>query len=217
LTPVKPMPDLTPYVLDLAGCRQQVQELKALLDSSSDIGEADLRGFFEPRMHLRAMIGPYNELLAWPDRIAWEYPIFGDFRCDFAIGDMARRAYTFVEYEDARPNSLFVKQGEKLTRAWSSRFEGGWSQLIDWFYKLSVMTDTPDMEARFGSRSIRYTGLLIIGRDQHMQPGERMRLEWRQEYVVVNSKHTACVTYDQLVDDLLFRLDRYAMTGQGGS
>jgi len=207
------MPDFQPHVLDLVAGRQQAQELKALLDSSTDLGEAVFHDFFEPRTHLRALIGLYNTSLASPDRLAWQYPIFGDFRCDFAIGDWARKAYTFVEYEDARPNSLFVKQREKATRAWSSRFEGGFSQIIDWFYKLQVMTDTPDMEARFGKRSIRYTGVLITGRDQHFQAGERLRLEWRRDHVVVNSKHVVCVTYDELLEDLLFRLDQYTVAG----
>jgi hypothetical protein len=210
------MPDFQPYSLDLAACRVQVEELKALLDGSPDIGEAAFRAFFEPRSHLRALIGTYNPSFASADLLAWECPIFGDFRCDFAVGDSVRRAFTFVEYEDARPNSLFVKQGEKATRAWSPRFDGGYGQIIDWFYKLHVMTDTPDMEARLGKRSIRYTGVLIIGRDQHLLPGERLRLDWRQDHVVVNSKHIVCVTYDQLLADLLFRLEQYTLAAKVG-
>jgi hypothetical protein len=149
------MPDFQPHTQDWVASRQQVQELQALLDSSADLGEAAFHAFFEPRPHLRALVGKYNPALNSPDRLAWQYPLFGDFRCDLAIGDGARKAYTFVEFEDARPNSLFVKQGDRPARAWSSRFEGGFSQIIDWFYKLQVMTDTPDMEARFGKRSIR--------------------------------------------------------------
>lgn len=210
------MPDFQPYTFDRGLCHQQVQELKALLNGSADLSEAVFHDFFESRSHLRALVGPYNPSLLAPDRLAWQYPIFGDFRCDFVIGDWARKAYTFVEFEDARPNSLFVKQGEKATRAWSSRFESGFSQIIDWFYKLQVMTDTPDMEARLGKRAIRYTGVLIIGRDRHLQAGERLRLDWRQDHVVVNSRHIICVTYDQLVDDLLFRLDTYTASGQAG-
>ena len=72
-------------------------ELQALLDSSADLGEAVFHAFFESRMHLRALIGPYNSALKSCDRLAWQYPIFGDFRCDFAIGDWTRKAYTFVE------------------------------------------------------------------------------------------------------------------------
>jgi len=210
------MPDFHAHTFDQTACRQQLLELKALLDSSADLGEAVFHDFFEVRTHLRALVGPYNPSLASPDRLAWQYPIFGDFRCDFAIGDWARKAYTFVEFEDARPNSLFVKQGEKATRAWSSRFDGGYGQIIGWFYKLHAMTDTPDMEARLGKRAIRYTGVLIVGRDQHFQPGERLRLEWRREHVVVNSKHIVCVTYDELLEDLWFRLDQYSVAGAVG-
>src|SRR6516162_5857670 len=117
------MPDFQPHTLDLVAGRDQVQELKTLLDGSSDITEAAFHAFLEPRLHLRALVGLYNPSLAAPDRLAWQYPIFGDFRCDFAVCDWARKAYTFVEYEDARPNSLFVKQGDKVTRAWSPRFD----------------------------------------------------------------------------------------------
>jgi hypothetical protein len=201
------MPDFQPFTFNLIQCQQQIQELKALLASSADLGEAVFHDFFESRLDLRALVGPYNPALLSPDRLAWQYRIFGDFRCDFVIGDWTRKAYTFVEFEDARPNSLFVRQGEKATRAWSPRFDGGFSQIIDWFYKLQVMTDTPDMEARLGKRAIRYSGVLIIGRDQHFQAGEQLRLGWRQDHVVVNSKHIVCVTYDQLLEDLMFRLD----------
>jgi hypothetical protein len=204
------MPDFQPHTLDRAACRVQVQELQALLEGSAELPEAVFHEFFEPRADLRALVGLANNSLISPDRLAWQYPLFGDFRCDFAVGDWTRKAYTFVEFEDARPNSLFVKQGDKATRAWSSRFESGYSQIIDWFYKLQAMTDTPDMEARLGKRSIRYTGVLIIGREEHLQPGERLRLEWRREHVVVNSRKIVCVTYDELLEDLLFHLARYS-------
>jgi hypothetical protein len=208
------VPDFQPHTFDQAVCRQQVQELKTLLDSSADIGEAAFHDFFESRTHLRALIGRWNPALLSLDRLAWQYPIFGDFRCDFAIGDWNRKAYTFVEFEDARPNSLFVKQGEKATRAWSPRFDSGYSQIIDWFYKLQVMTDTPDMEAKFGKRAIRYVGVLIAGRDQHFQAGERLRHEWRHAHVIVNSKQIFCLTYDQLLEDLQYRVVEFGKSGK---
>src|SRR5947209_7689435 len=95
------MPDFRPYTFVLNGCRSEVEELKELLDSSSDLGEKALRKFFEPRLHLRALIGNYDPAL-FPDLLAWEYPIFGDFRCDFAVGDSRRKVFTFVECESAR-------------------------------------------------------------------------------------------------------------------
>jgi hypothetical protein len=210
------MPDFEPHVLDPGVRRQQVLELKALLDTSADLSEAAFHDFFEPRLHLRALIGLYNAEMLSPDRLAWQYPLVGDFRCDFAIGDWARKAYTFVKCEDAGPNSLFVREGKQATRAWSPRFEGGYGQIIDWFYKLQGMTNTPEMEARFGKRSIRSAGVLLIGRDRYLRADERHRLEWRRDHVVVNSKYIHCVTYDQLVKDLLFRLGPSTSAGDAG-
>jgi hypothetical protein len=42
------MPDFQPHLMDQFACRQQAQELKALLDSSADLGEAVFHDFFEP-------------------------------------------------------------------------------------------------------------------------------------------------------------------------
>jgi hypothetical protein len=43
-----------------------------------------------------------------------------------------------------------------------------------------------------------------------------MRFDWRRERVVIDSKHIMCVTYDQLVEDLLFRLDQYVVVKAAG-
>jgi hypothetical protein len=210
------MPGFQPHTLDLAACRVQIDDLKKLLDGSADISEGDFGAFFVDRKHLLALAGFYNHWMAWPDQFAWEHVLFGDFRCDFVIGDSVRHAYTFVEYEDARPNSLFVQHGAKATRDWSPRFDGGYSQIIDWFYKLRNMTDSPEMEDRFGKRAIQYVGVLIIGRDQHMSVGEKSRLEWRREHVRVNSKTVLCVTFDQFCQDLQFWLDKHTQAGNAG-
>ncbi len=118
-----------------------------------------------------------------------------------------RKSFTFVEFEDAGPKSLFVKQGKKATRAWSSRLDQGYSQIIDWFYKLDDRRNSDDYETRFGKRSIDYSGLLIVGRDRYMNEGERLRLEWRREHVIVHSRKIHCVTFDELAVDLLARLE----------
>ena len=155
--------------------------------SGADLTETNFRQFFQAHRHISALIGLYNPVIARFDRVAWEYPLFGEFRCDLAIGDSVTKAYTFVEFEDAGPRSLFVKRGDRTSRAWSPRFDHGYSQVVDWFYKLQVMTDSADMEARFGKRSIEYTGVLVVGRDHHLQTGEQLRLKWRREHVIVNS------------------------------
>ena len=128
----------------------EVAELRALLQTNAELKEAVFRDFFRSRPHASALIGPYTPLANRSDLIAYEYPLFGDFRCDLAIADSVTRACTFVEFEDAGPRSLFVRHGDKATREWSPRFDHGFSQVVDWFYKLQDLTQTATMEARLG-------------------------------------------------------------------
>lgn len=202
--------------MDPTACRVQLGELRTLLQGNSDLKETVLRQFFQARRHISALIGLYNPSIGRFDRVAWEYPLFGEFRCDLAIGDSVTRAYAFIEFEDAGPRSLFVKHGYRAAREWSPRFDHGYSQVVDWFYKLQVMTDSADMEARFGQRAIDYAGVLVVGRDQHLQTGEQLRLRWRREHVIVNSKRIICVTFDQLLEDLAFRLDWFVPAAPAG-
>src|SRR5262249_38316873 len=134
--------------------------------------------FFRKRRHLSAFIASYNPESVRFDRLGYEYSLFGDFTCDIAVGDSLTRAYCFSELEDARPASLFVKQGKKATREWSARFDHGFSQIIDWFYKIDDMRKSDDFAARFGARSISCNAILVVGRNHHLQAGERERLEW---------------------------------------
>src|SRR5207245_2833210 len=94
-----------------------------------------------------------------------------------------------------RPKECVRQTGKKTTREWSPRFDHGYSQIIDWFYKLADRTNSDEFEARFGKKSISFTGSLIIGRSQYLDAGERLRLEWRREHVVVHSRKIQCVTF----------------------
>ena len=194
------------HTFDVIECRKEVLAFQALLAKHSDLTERQIRDFFRKHRHLSALCGLYNPAISRYDRIAWEYDLFGDFACDLAVGDSVKQAYCFFEYEDAGPKSLFVKEGKKSTLAWSPRFEHGYSQVVDWFYKLRDREKSDEFEARFGSRSIDYMGVLIIGRNKYLHAQDRMRLDWRKRHVVVDSKRIICVTYDELLDDLLYRV-----------
>lgn len=203
------------HVFQIGACRQQLDELKTLLDSGDSLGENDrILPFFRARRDLCALIGSYHGRIVRFDRIAFEYDVFGDFVADLVIGDSENGAFNFIEFEDATPNSLFVKRGRKTTREWSSRLEHGFGQIIDWFYKLDDRRKSDDFADRFGMRSIDVSGTLIVGRDQHIDTGERFRLEWRRQHVIVNSKHIKCITYDELLSDLRNRIDIFADAAQ---
>ena len=199
-----------PLNFDVERCFQEVNSLRKWLERSSALEERKhVFPFFRKRRFLSAFLGSYSRDIIRVDRLAFEFSLFGDFTCDVVVGDSARNAYCFIEFEDAGPNSLFVKQGRKATREWSPRFDHGFSQIIDWFCKLDDMRKSDAFATLFGARSIRYTGILIARRSQHLLPGERERLEWRRSNVLVASQIIECITFDGLLADLQARLEGF--------
>jgi hypothetical protein len=196
-------------VVDLKQCRIELQDLQALLAGQAQLQERKhVLPFFQARRHLSAFISSYFPYLPNPDLIAYEYDLFGDFACDLAVGDSTTGQYCFVEFEDATATSLFVAKGAKATLEWSPRFEHGFSQVLDWFWKLDDTKGSTEYVNRFG-HTVGYEGMLIIGRSINLSYKERDRLHWRRAKVVSDSKHVYCVTYDELYEHLNARLTLY--------
>jgi hypothetical protein len=204
------MKRLEPISLDLDRCWDELAAFKALLDQheSGILKEQEhVLPFFREHRDLAALIGYLYSDFVRIDRIAYEFDVFGDHAADLVVGDSQRQTYVFVEFEGAAPRSIFCKQAKKDTLAWGPRFERGYSQIIDWFWKLDDLIRTDTLRHRFeDARSIHYYGLLVIGRTAHLQPLERERLAWRRDRVVVDSKPIKCVTFDELHDALRDRL-----------
>jgi Shedu protein SduA, C-terminal len=213
------MKKLEEVVFDYAVCRAEVEALRAWLATTDELSERDdVLPFFKDRRHLAILFEVFNPRIGWADRFATEFDIFGDFTCDLAVGNWASRAYCFVELEDARTDSVFEKQGKKVTREWGRQFDHGYSQIIDWFHKLDGRSPSEDLLARFGDYSISYEAVLVIGRDKHMDEGEKQRLAWRSDKVTVNSKKVYCTTFDALLRQFSTRLTllERAVTGPEG-
>jgi len=204
------MKEFLKHDLSISQCNKELAELENLLLKNPELKEQkDILPFFAQRPDLSAFLGTYIPDIAQPDRIASEYDVFGDFTCDLAVGDSTSKTYVFVEFEDASPNSLFRKNGKKVTPEWAPRLEHGFSQVIDWFWKISDMEKSDDYDNRFGARRAGIHGLVVVGRDQELQPRERTRLQWRQDHTIVHSKRVSVITFDQLARDLRYRLQRY--------
>jgi hypothetical protein len=201
---------LQPIDFSYEQCLTEAQELQAFLGSHQSLKERDeVLPFFKERRHLSAFLGVYNYHTIKYDRVAHEYPLFGDFTCDLVAGDWQRRGYVFVEFENGAPDSIFVKKRSKNTPEWSPRFEHGFSQIVDWFYKLDTQRQSADFEERFGDRVVRVSGLLIVGRREDFGPRERDRLKWRQQHIDINGNKVHCLTFDDLCDETLARLAGY--------
>ncbi|MCU0552441.1 MAG: DUF4263 domain-containing protein [Leptolyngbya sp. Prado105] len=123
-------------------CRQELHKLKELLEMQDDLHEnRAVLPFFQKNKHLSAFIGSHAAQIVQYDRLAFEYDLFGDFTADLVVGDSSRGHYCFVEFEDASKNSVF-RQTNRASSEWSPRFEHGFSQIIDWFWKLEDMRQT---------------------------------------------------------------------------
>jgi len=198
------------HSLSIQGCVKELKKFEELLASKAYLKERDeILPFFKKNRHLAAFLGTYIPDIANPDRVANEYDIFGDFACDLAVGDSTSKTFLLIEFEDARAESLFVKKGAKATPEWAPRLEHGFSQVLDWFWKLSDMEKSDDYQNRFGARHVAIHGLVVVGREQTLQPRENARLKWRQDHTIVHSKKVSVITFDQLARDLKYRLSRY--------
>jgi hypothetical protein len=204
------MKEFIHLALSTQECVRELANFEALLASKDELKERDeILPFFRQNLNLAAFLGTYIPDIANPDRVATEYDIFGDFACDLAVGDSTSETFLLVEFEDAKPESLFVKNGAKATPEWAPRLEHGFSQVLDWFWKLSDTEKSDDYENRFGARHVAVHGLVVVGRDQTLQPREKARLKWRQDHTIVHSKKVSVITFDQLARDLKYRLSRY--------
>jgi hypothetical protein len=104
---------------------------------------------------------------------------------------------------------------------WSSRFERGFSQLLDWAWRIDhERQPSATLEAAFGTADPKVHYLLVIGRDQWIGDAGRARLHWRRLHNGISGQRTTIWTYDDLLNFVSLRLrgaerDGYALTGIG--
>ena len=162
--------------------------------------------FFKQRRDLSIFISEFFPKIKKPDLFAHEYEIYGDFIADLVIGDSTTHHYLLVEFEDGKPESIFVKKDNKSTPDWSPRIEAAFSQLVDWLWKLEDMRSTADFQNTFGTRSAAFEGLIIIGKDMNFALQEIDRLKWRMDRTRIDSKGISCLSFNQLSEELNFYL-----------
>lgn len=195
--------DPAQFQLELAG-------LDALLQSKGDLSETgDIQPFFEKRKHLAAYMGTFSPNLGPATELAFEFPFFGDFKADLLLGNKCEGEFCVVEFEDGSEDSIFKKQPRRGNPEWSARFEHGISQITDWFYNLDDYKGTRGFAKTFGNGYIRFSGLLVIGRDSSLDDAKRNRLRWRTEKVLIDSHSVNCITFDEVYSVLRNRFLLY--------
>ncbi len=205
----QPLPGFVAMTFDPVQGRLDLDAFEQLLFQNAELSEReDILPFFRAHPHLALLLGTYNSNIITADRLAFELSLFGQFTADVVVGDWHRKRYCLVECEDGKSNSIFVRRGRQTTN-WSARFNAGYNQIIDWFWMLEATKNTELFERQFGKRTINAGGLLVIGRDRGVTAADRLRLEWRRDHVIVNSKNVYCCTFDELLRDLRERLESW--------
>jgi Domain of unknown function (DUF4263) len=203
------MTGFEPSKLELGLLKKELSELRNLIESGVRLDEQkEILPFFKKRKQLSAFIGSFMSGLD-VNRLSFELDLFGDFSPDLVLGDFSRSKYCFVEFESGLSHSIFKKNTGRKAPKWSGKFEEGYSQLVDWFWKVEEQSGTTSFRKLFEADSIACSGLLIIGRDQELDNFGRNRMNWRSEKVVVNSSLIQCMTYDSLLSDLERRIKIY--------
>lgn len=197
------MKALTAHTFKSTDARTQWNEFDLLLKSKPTLSEQkDVLPFFKRRKDLSLLICNYFPNIKFHDRYAHEFQIYGDFVADLVVGDSASKHYLLVEFEDGNPNSVFRRKGAKATPDWSPRFEGAYSQLVDWLWKLEDMRSTAHFQSAFGSRRATFQGLIVIGKNMALTDQEIDRLKWRTTRTRVDSNTIECVSFEELASDL---------------
>jgi len=194
-------------------CRIEIDEFGALLQAKAELSEkADIQPFFKSRVQVSAFIGSLMRNIGPATQICFEYSFFGDYAADLVLGDKAYRQFCVIEFEDGRLQSIFKPSQTGNTRVWSPRFEHGFSQLIDWYTMLDDLKKSERFKRDFGDGHIRFSAMLIIGRDSGVSDSyDRFRLNWRADKVSVDSNNVICVTFDELH----YHMDRQLRVNMG--
>ena len=197
------------FSFDPNQARIEIDRFRKLLSSKIDLSEKDdLLPLFKNNSHLIALLGTFNNHITEIDRVAYEFDLFGDFVCDFAVGDSSNLAYCFIEFEDATKHSVF-SPSQRPSSEWGRRFEKGFSQIVDWSLQLDQCKPLNTFRTRFGSHTIDLHSALIVGRSSFIDDSELERLLWRKSCITINNQKISCMTFDHLLEEMDKYMRRY--------
>lgn len=204
------MKNLVPHAINAANCRREWQLFSDLLAANPTLSERKhVLPFFKKNHDLSALICNYFPKITNPNCLAHEFQIYGDFVADLIVGDTVEHRYVLIEFENGATDSIFKKKKGKATPDWASRFEGAYSQLTDWLWKLEDMRSTLDFQNTFGSRRATFQGLIVLGKDMALSKQELDRLKWRMDKTKIDSNEISIVSFDELKSHLDSWLTRY--------
>jgi hypothetical protein len=196
---------------NLKQLKDSVNAFEIFLNSKAELEEKkDIQPFFNAHPALLPAMADLVGMSSMDiDELEFEFQLWHDFICDIGFGSSKTNTYCLIELEDAKKNSLF-RTTPKNHPKFSDRFEGGISQIIDWFWKIDgLKNNATTIEHLFHAHNPTVKSILIIGRSHFLKSSsETTRLKWRVEKTIVDSKKITCYTYDELLNYFKFIIER---------
>jgi len=88
------MKEFIPIDFDPVQCRAELDRFQTLLASKQELSERhDLQPLFKECRQLAALIGGGIPRIGPANRLAYEFPVFGDYVADIVIGNFEKKCY----------------------------------------------------------------------------------------------------------------------------
>jgi hypothetical protein len=196
-----------PIALNRIQLQAELDDFEVFLTCTKSLKERKhIAPFFKQKKHPVAALGLTNSGIAMPDRVSTELSLFGDFTCDAASGDSVSKAFLLIEFEDATERSVLGSAGPGKVKPWSPRFEHGFSQLVDWAWRLSESHESQAFRRIFEMNDPSIHLLLIAGRDADLNDDDQARIRWRANSMTIGAYRMSCLTFDGALNALRRRL-----------
>ena len=189
--------EITP---DGAALLTEIEEFRQFLTTNPRGERKHFLPFFGAHTQLCAFLGTLNDKVSSGTHVKAELPLWGDFVCDLAVGNLDDGAFVLIEFEDAGVKSLFQRKRKRKNNAWGQRVEQAMSQLTDWLFRLDSEGPSNQMERDFGTRNATVMGLIVVGRSQDVISYDRIRLDWRSQNTIVGGCKISIITYDDMLE-----------------
>ncbi len=179
-----------------------IAAFRLLLNTHHELEEKrDVQPFFKRHEELIPLLAELGRVSrSNVDEYEFEFDLWQDLVCDIGIGDSKSNTYCLIELEAAKRNSIFKNKPKNYPK-YSDRLECGYSQIIDWFFKIDEMKNTSSIRRRFAGDYPRVNAVLIIGRSHVLDTDlERNRFNWRRDNTLIGAKNVNCLTYDELLE-----------------
>ena len=92
------MKQFEPFAYNFEAYERELIEYRDLLSNRTELKEReDILPFFTSRPHLASQIATIHSSIVSTEKIAYEFDVFGDFKCDLAVGEVNTHSYCFIE------------------------------------------------------------------------------------------------------------------------